>query len=90
MGFVKALADSDARKRLERAVGRGVLSAYPERAEMIAARVAEVEAETEVRSIRPAAERGGRGNPAVTALGIAKEKLSVARYAIKIQARCVR
>jgi hypothetical protein len=64
-------------------VGREMLSACPDRSEIVAARLAEVEAETEVRSIRPAAQRGGRVNPAVAALAAAMEKLSVARHAIE-------
>ena len=66
-------------------VGREMLSACPDRSEIVAARLAEVEAETEVRSIRPAAQRGGRGNPAVAALAAAMEKLSVARHAIEFK-----
>jgi len=83
MGFVKALSESDVRKRLERMVGRDVLRACQGRSEMSAAFLAVVEAETEVRSIRPAAERGGRGNPSVAALSAAKAKLSVAKHTIE-------
>ncbi len=83
MGFIKALGEGDARKKLERFVGRDILAACPDRSEMTAARTAEAEAEEEVRSIRPAAERGGRNNAAVGALKVAMEKLSVARHNIE-------
>ena len=81
MGFIKALGEGDARKKLERFVGRDILAACPDRSEMTAARTAEAEAEEEVRS-NVHAERGGRNNAAVGALKVAMEKLSVARHNI--------
>jgi hypothetical protein len=83
MGFVKALSESDVRKRLERIVGRDLLRGRPDRSEMSAAYSTVVKAEAEVRSIRPAAERGGRANPSVAALSAANSKLSIAKHVIE-------
>lgn len=88
MGFVKAVGESDVTKKLERMIGRNMVRAFPQRSDMTSARIAEAEAEAEVRSIRLAAEEGGRANPAVSALSAAKEKLSVARH--KIESMSVR
>ncbi len=84
MGFLKAINEGDGRKRLERAIGKDILSrsADPERLAEI--RRADATAREEVRSILPAAEAAstGRGGPAAAALQAAKEKLSVARHAM--------
>ena len=82
MGFVKALSENDARKRLERMVGRELLRAFPTRNELELLRQAEVKAEAEVRSLRPAADGGNRGSPVELAFSAAKQRLTLAQHAI--------
>jgi DNA-binding MarR family transcriptional regulator len=82
MGFVRALSESDARGRVERMVGREMLGACPDRAELISLRQAEAEAEAKVRSLRPAAEGSARGSPAAAALSAARERLTLAQHDI--------
>lgn len=82
MGFLKALSESDARKRLEKVCGRDLVRAFPPQTELICLRQAEAAAEAEVRSLRPAAEGGGRNSPAALALSAADEKLRVSCHTI--------
>lgn len=82
MGFLKAMADLNGRRRLERLLGKDVVQRLPDVAIMPGLRKAEADAREEVRSILPAVrvQRQSRLNPAVTALKAATERQSVAQH----------
>ncbi len=86
MGFVRAMTGSDAKKHLERLVGRTVCRSMPDPASLKDARTEEAQALLEVDSTRPVASRVfGRArasNPAVLALAAAEERLATARHAL--------
>jgi hypothetical protein len=82
MGFVRAIADTDLSKKLEKMVGRPMYRNTPDRDAMRAARKMEVDSLVEVDSVRRAAAglqpRGP--NPVAAALVAAEERLEVARH----------
>lgn len=82
MGFVRAIADTDLSKKLEKMVGRPMYRSMPDRDAMRAARKMEVDSLVEVDSVRRAAAglqpRGP--NPVAAALVAAQERLEVARH----------
>ena len=84
MGFVRAMTDSDSKKRLERLVGRTMHRSMPDAAYLKAARTAETES-LEVDATRPAASRVPVGHarriPAAQLLAAAEERLATARLA---------
>ena len=86
MGFVRAMTESDTKKRLERLVGRTMYRSMPDPASLNDARTEEAEALLEVDSTRPVASRiSGRArasNPAVLALAAAEERLATARHTL--------
>lgn len=82
MGFVRAIGENDARRRLERMVGKEMIRAFPARTEFALLRQAEAEAEAEVRSIRPAAEGSAVRSPAALAYAAAKQKLTLGQHAV--------
>ena len=86
MGFVRAIATANTKKSLEKLVGRSMMRPLPDKEEFRAARKEEAEAFTEVNSLRIVAERvtgkARRSDPAVAALGVAEERLQVARYTL--------
>jgi DNA-binding MarR family transcriptional regulator len=86
MGFVRALTESDTKKRLERLVGRTMYRSMPDPASLKDARTKEADALLEVDSTRPVASRiSGRArgsNPAVLALATAEERLATARHTL--------
>jgi hypothetical protein len=81
MGFVRAVAETDLSKKLERMIGRPMYKSMPGRDAMKAARKLEVDGLLEVDAIRRAAAgtslRGS--NPVAAALGAAEERLKAAR-----------
>lgn len=78
MGFLKALAESDTSRQLERFIGKQTVRSYPDRAELRSLRKAEAEAEATIRDTAPVADRGGKGSPAKAALSSAKDNLALA------------
>jgi len=82
MGFLKAIADRDGRKRLERLLGKDIFQRLPDSAQMPVIHKTEADAREEVRSILPAAQaqKQGRSGPAVAALKAAEERLSIAQH----------
>lgn len=86
MGFLRAITETDANKRLERLVGRTLIRSLPDAAVLKDARTEEAEAILEVNATRPSAERvAGKArlsNPAVLALAAAEERLQMARHAL--------
>jgi hypothetical protein len=82
MGFVRAVADTDLGKKLEKMVGRPMYRSMPDRDAMTAARKLEVDSLVEVDSVRKAAAGSPpRGpNPVAAALVLAEERLEVARH----------
>jgi DNA-binding MarR family transcriptional regulator len=82
MGFVKALAEGDARRRIEKFAGRELVRAGPSREAVVVARREEQEAEVAVRALRAAAQGVGRNAPAALALRGAEERLEVALHAL--------
>jgi hypothetical protein len=81
MGFVRAVAETDLSKKLERMIGRPIYKSMPGRDAMKAARKLEVDGLLEVDAVRrSAAGTSLRGsNPVVAALGAAEERLKAAR-----------
>lgn len=83
MGFVRAIADTDVSKKLEKMVGRPMLKSMPDRDTMAAARKLEVDSLVEVDSVRRAATASlplRDPSPVAAALAAAKERLEVARH----------
>lgn len=81
MGFVRAIADTDLSKKLEKMVGRPMYRSMPDREAMMAARKLELDSLVEVDSVRRAAAAlPPRGlNPVAAALVAAEERLEIAR-----------
>jgi hypothetical protein len=81
MGFVRAIADTDLSKKLEKMVGRPLYRSMPDRDAMRAVRQKEVDSLVEMDSLRRAAagspQRGP--TPLIAALVAAEERLEVAR-----------
>jgi DNA-binding MarR family transcriptional regulator len=86
MGFVKTVGAADARRRLEKLVGRAMIKRLPDPLQLRLARREEAEASANVISVRPIAERvTGRArhaDPSVVALAAAEERLQIARFAL--------
>jgi DNA-binding MarR family transcriptional regulator len=82
MGFIKALAEGDARRRIEKVVGKDLVRSYPARDLLAENRREQLEAETAIRSVQGAAQGAGRNAPASVALRDAHERLGVARHAL--------
>ncbi|BBD41454.1 hypothetical protein Amn_pd00070 (plasmid) [Aminobacter sp. Y103A] len=85
MGFVKAIEESEGRRRLDRLVGRSIVAALPHAEDIRALRLEEATARGQVRSIAPAVQsdtRPRRANPAHAALLAAKERHKVAQHGI--------
>lgn len=82
MGFLRAVAGADGRKRLERLIGKDMMRRLPDSARLAGLFKAEADAREEVRSIQPAAQvqRGRHSGSAVSALQAADERLSLARH----------
>lgn len=82
MGFLKAIAEHDGRRRLERFLGKDIIRRLPDAAKLPAMRKAEADAREEMRSTEPAAQaqQSGRGGPAVLAWKAAQERLSLAQH----------
>lgn len=81
MGFVRAVAESDLSKKLERMVGRTMYRSMPDRNAMKAARKLEVDGLVEVDSVRRAAAGSQlrRSSPLAVALAAAEKRLETAR-----------
>lgn len=75
MGFLKALAETDPKKQLHFLLGKQIARAFPPKAELAALRRAQADAEEAIRNTTPAAERGGKENPAAAALSLAQRNL---------------
>jgi len=81
MGFLRMLAESADRRRLDRTFGKDALKALPDASRLRGIRKEEAEARAQIRSIEPALEISlGRKNAAsaVAAMTTAKERLGVA------------
>lgn len=76
MGFLKALSESDAKNQIDAILGKQTAKAFPPRADIIALRRMQSDAEAEVRNTVTAAERGAKGNPASAAFAVAQENLA--------------
>jgi hypothetical protein len=83
MGFVKALAEGDARRRIEKIAGKDLVRAYPSKDVMAESRREQQEAEANVRSLRAAAQGATRNGPASVALRSAEERLTIARHELQ-------
>lgn len=83
MGFVKSVGEGDARRRLERLVGKETIRSFPTRERMSELRADHLEAEVEIRSVAGAASVAGRNSPAGQAHRAAQERLSIADHAIQ-------
>jgi hypothetical protein len=86
MGFVKAIDESDGRRRLDRLIGKNLVAALPDAASLRSLRMDEATAKAEIRTIAPALEQEGRQrrpNPAQAAMAAAKERHKVAQHAIE-------
>jgi hypothetical protein len=86
MGFVRALADSDMRRRLNRLIGREAISAFPDPSLVQSLRREEAEGEAQVRGLEPAAQDGRSNTIARHALRSARERLHAARHALDAMA----
>lgn len=88
MGFVRAVAGVDRRKKLERLVGRTMMSRLPDPAAINQVRAEEAEAISAIASIRPVAERvvgkARQTDPAVQALSEAVERCELARHKLNL------
>ncbi len=86
MGFVRAMTESDAKKRLERMVGRTIYRSMPDPDSLKDARTEETQALLEVDSTWPLAsrisDRARNTNPVVIALAAAEERLATARHTL--------
>lgn len=81
MGLVKLIAETSGKKKLDRLIGRNLVSNYPAPASLKDLRKEEADAAAQVRSITPAVETSSlpkRSNPAVAALAAAVERHKVA------------
>jgi hypothetical protein len=82
MGFVRAIADTDLSKKLEKMVGRSMYRSMPDRDAIRSARKKEVDSLVEVDSVRRAAAglqpRGP--NPVAAALVAAEERQEIAKH----------
>lgn len=78
MGFLKSLAETDPKKQLDLLLGKQAARAFPSKSDLAALRKEQADAEVVIRNTGPAAERGGKGNPAVAALSSAQQRLSYA------------
>jgi DNA-binding MarR family transcriptional regulator len=83
MGFVKAIAEGQARHHLQRLVGKDVVRSFPGRSAMAEARCEQLEAEAGIRAVEPAAQGANRNSAAAIALRAAQERLSVAKHNIQ-------
>lgn len=83
MGFVKALTDRDARRRIEKIAGKDLVRSYPSKEAMAEVRREEQEAEIAIRSLRSAAHGAIRNAPVQVALRNAQERLSIASHALQ-------
>ncbi|TGR82797.1 hypothetical protein EN866_34625 [Mesorhizobium sp. M2D.F.Ca.ET.223.01.1.1] len=84
MGFIRAMADTDVRRRLHRLAGRDILRSYPEKSALVAARREEAEAEASLRTLEPAGRNAKRGSPPATALQMARNRVAAARHVIDV------
>jgi hypothetical protein len=81
MGFVRAVAEIDLSKKLDRMIGRTMYRSMPDRNAVKAARKLEVDALVEVDSVRRAAAGSQlrRSSPLAVALAAAEKRLETAR-----------
>ena len=82
MGFVKALSEGDARRRIEKLAGRDLARSGPAKEVVAETRREELDAEVAVRSLRVAAQGASRNAPASAALRGAEERLQVAMHSL--------
>ena len=86
MGFLRAVAEAESKRALERLVGKPIMRLFPNPLEIAAARQEEAEAVEELAAIRPIAERvsgrARRTDPSVAALTAAEERLQVAKFGL--------
>lgn len=82
MGFVKALSEGDARRRIEKLAGRDLARSGPAREILFEARKEELNGEVAVRSLRAAAKGTSRNAPVSIALRDAEERLQVAMHSL--------
>ncbi|MDE2240868.1 MAG: hypothetical protein KGK01_00050 [Bradyrhizobium sp.] len=82
MGFVRAIAETDLSRKLEKMVGRSMYRSMPGRDAMTAVRKKEIDSLMEMDSVRRAvAGLPPRGpNPVAAALAAAEDRLEVARH----------
>ncbi|MGR9476943.1 hypothetical protein [Rhizobium leguminosarum] len=86
MGFVKAIDESDGRRRLDRLLGKNLIAALPDAASLRALRMEEAAAKAQIRTIAPALEQEGRQkrpNPAQAAMLAAQDRHKVSQHAIE-------
>lgn len=83
MGFIKALEEGDARRRIERIVGKEVIRAGPDRVVLDKARREHADAEAEVRTLEIPAQGAGRSAPASVALRRAKDRLGSSIHSLQ-------
>ncbi|MEP3114142.1 hypothetical protein [Nisaea sp.] len=83
MGFVKALAEGDARRRIDKIAGKDLVRSSPPNEALTEARREEQGAQIAIRSLRPAAHGAGRRAPASVALRNAEERLEIALHALQ-------
>ncbi|UAB88707.1 hypothetical protein I5192_15990 [Ruegeria sp. SCSIO 43209] len=82
MGLIKAVSEGRTRQYLQRVVGREMVKSFPDPNELVEARRQHLAAESEVRSILPAAQYKKRSSAAAKALQEANEKLKVAEHSL--------
>jgi hypothetical protein len=82
MGFLRAIADTDLSKKLEKMVGRPMYRSMPDREAMTAARKLEVDSLVELDSVRKAAAGlpPSGPSPVAAALVAAEKRLEVAKH----------
>lgn len=83
MGFVKALGEGGARRRIERLVGKELVRSYPSKESLAEVLREEQQAETSTRALRAATQGASRNAPASLALRDAEERLGIARHALQ-------
>jgi hypothetical protein len=83
MGFVKALAEGDARRRIEKIAGKDLIRAYPAKEVMDETRREQLDAEMAIRSVHAAAQGASRNAPASVALREAQERFGIAQHVLE-------
>ncbi len=80
MGFVKAVADGNTRRGVQRIVGKSMIQSFPKTECLEKARREQLEAEVNIRAVEPAAQVSKKGSATSIELSAARERLSIVEH----------